>query len=129
MFPTVSERDVIDINASVRKHEDVVPNVLAAHALSGCDIVAAYTGIGKGKPFRELQKGKQLSYLGMHRLSPDTVVQQATKFLLSCFGCSNKKHLLRQDEKCGHNVLEIKLGLHQSYKFYHQWMKLQGKIF
>ena len=56
MFPTVSERDVIDINASVLKHEDVVLNVLAAHALSGCDIVAAYTGIGKGKTISRVTK-------------------------------------------------------------------------
>ena len=35
------DRQCIDIKATVTKHKDIIPHILAAHALSGCDTVAA----------------------------------------------------------------------------------------
>ena len=37
----------LDIKASVAKYEELMPSLLSAHALTGCDTVAAYYGIGK----------------------------------------------------------------------------------
>ena len=34
-------------NATVEKHADIASNLLAAHALSGCDTAASIFGIGK----------------------------------------------------------------------------------
>ena len=42
-------RTVIDIQATVEKHRAVIPSLLACHALSGCDTVAACFGVGKRK--------------------------------------------------------------------------------
>ena len=44
MFMTspVQQRSTIDIKATVEKHHAIVPGLLAAHALSGCDTVPTY---------------------------------------------------------------------------------------
>ena len=49
MASPIKERKVIDIQATVEKHHDIIPSILAGHALSGCDTVAACYGVGKGK--------------------------------------------------------------------------------
>ena len=38
----------IDIGATTKKHSNMVSEILAAHALTGCDTVAYLFGIGKG---------------------------------------------------------------------------------
>ena len=48
---------VIDINATVDLHRDIIPDVLAAHGLTGCDRVATYFGIGKAAALRVLVSG------------------------------------------------------------------------
>ena len=40
-------RAVIDINATVDLHRGIIPDLLAAHGLTGFDTVATYFGIGK----------------------------------------------------------------------------------
>ncbi len=49
MESPIKERTVIDIRATVEKHRAIIPALLAGHAISGCDTVAACFGIGKGK--------------------------------------------------------------------------------
>ncbi|CAG2059615.1 unnamed protein product [Timema podura] len=49
-------RTVISIGATLEKFKDVIPDVLASHALSGCDTTASYFDIGKTKVFNTLQK-------------------------------------------------------------------------
>ena len=43
---SLESNNVTNINATFEKHEAIVPNILAAHALSGCDTVGTYFGIG-----------------------------------------------------------------------------------
>ena len=43
----VKGRTCIDIKETAHKHADIVPSVLALHALTGCDSVAATYGVGK----------------------------------------------------------------------------------
>lgn len=43
------QRRVIDIDLTVQNHMSIIPKLLVAHALSGCDTVASYFGIGKKK--------------------------------------------------------------------------------
>ena len=38
----------IGIKATAIEHRNIIPDLLAAHALSGCDTTACYFGIGKG---------------------------------------------------------------------------------
>jgi len=49
------DRQCIDIKATVTKHKDIIPHILAAHALSGCHAVAQCQGIGKGKVVKVLK--------------------------------------------------------------------------
>ena len=48
------ERELMDKNASVEKHHTIMPDFLAAHALTECDTVAPHHGIGKLTVFRVL---------------------------------------------------------------------------
>ncbi len=43
---------VIDSNATVDLDRAIIPDLLAAHGLTGCDIVATYFGIGKAAALR-----------------------------------------------------------------------------
>ena len=56
---------VIDINATGVLHRDIIPYLLAAHGLTGCDTVATYFGIGKAAALRVLTSGVHaLTYVG-----------------------------------------------------------------
>ena len=50
-------RAVIDIDATVQNNISIIPGLLAAHVLSGCDSVASYYGIGKGIALKVLRAG------------------------------------------------------------------------
>ena len=45
---------LIHIGETVKKHIDIVPYILAAHGISGCDTVAKYHGIGKKTVIKKL---------------------------------------------------------------------------
>ena len=51
-------RSVIDIDATVQNNLSIIPGLIAAHALAGCDTVASYYGIGKGIALKVLRIGK-----------------------------------------------------------------------
>ena len=53
-------RAVIDIDATVCENLSIIPGLLAAHALSGCDTVASHYGIGKGIVLKVLREGKEI---------------------------------------------------------------------
>ena len=54
MTSPIHQRAVIDIKATVHVHHSIITNLLAAHALSGCDTIASYFGIGKGTVLKTL---------------------------------------------------------------------------
>jgi hypothetical protein len=45
---------IIDINATVARSPQIMGSLLVGHALTGCDTVAAYYGIGKQKMLKAL---------------------------------------------------------------------------
>ena len=48
MHATFADSDkVIDITATYHKYISIMPNILTAHALSGCNTVGSYLGVGK----------------------------------------------------------------------------------
>ena len=55
-------RAVIDIDATIQNNKSIIPVLLAAHALSGCDVVASYFNIGKGVALKVLKAGMQTKY-------------------------------------------------------------------
>jgi len=47
MESPIKDRVVVDIGKTVKKHQNIITEILAAHALSGCDTVACCFGIGE----------------------------------------------------------------------------------
>ena len=64
MEPTSQGRSSVNIGSTVVKHRSVAPQLLSAHALTGCDTVASYFGIGKTKVVKVLEAGNRLNHLG-----------------------------------------------------------------
>ena len=80
---------MININCAVMEHLDVMDNLLAAHGLSGCDTVAPYFTIGKTTVLKVLKANTYpLDHLGNMEKSLQDVYQQATPFILACYGLS-----------------------------------------
>ena len=64
MIATSTSRTSVDIKATTEKHPDIDDNILAAHVLSGCDIVSSLWGVRKGTLIKVLRTGKKLETLG-----------------------------------------------------------------
>ena len=79
-------RALIDINQTAKKHADIMPSIIAAHALSGCDSVPKMHFIGKKKAKNVLQSGHELLSLGDVNAVEDTIIQESTKFVSACYG-------------------------------------------
>ena len=87
MVSPIRGRAVIDINATVDRHRDIIPDLLAAHGLNGCDTVATYFGIGKAAALRVLASGGHaLTYVGDTSRILSEITAQATPFVLACYG-------------------------------------------
>lgn len=86
MEPTSQGRSVINISETVSKHLNIVPQLLSAHALSGCDTVAGYFGIGKAKVLKVLEAGYELQHLGNISADLKDVFCEATNFVAACYG-------------------------------------------
>lgn len=88
-----SERVAVDIQATVKKNEDLVPHLLAAHGLTGCDTVAKLHGIGKGTVINKLKLGHTFQHLGDLHSSLSDVMVEATKFIGACYGSKESDDL------------------------------------
>jgi len=89
MESTSRDRKVVDIRLTVEKHKEIIPHLLAAHAVSGCDTVAQYWGIGKGTAVKKLQAGYKLVLLGETNAPTADVIQEASVFIAACYGHTN----------------------------------------
>ena len=89
MSSPIQQRSVIDIKATVEVHGSIIPDLMAAHALSGCDTVPTYFGIGKGTVLKVLKTGTfSLSHLGCTNAQLADLISQSTSFMGACY--SNK---------------------------------------
>ena len=85
MEPTSHSRSYIDIRATVAKHSGIVPQLIAADAVSGCDTVGCYHGIIKTKVVKVLSAGIELNHLGDPKASLDDVMKESTHFISACY--------------------------------------------
>jgi len=83
MSSPVQRRSLIDIKGTVQIHQSIIPDLPAAHALSGCDTVATYFGIGKGTVLKNLIAAPN-SLLQLGCLND--VIDQSTQFIGACYG-------------------------------------------
>ena len=87
------ERAVIDIQLTVEKHRDIVGQLLPAHALSGCDTVACYFGVGKGSVVKTLRAGYKLDTIGDVGAPLHDILEEATAFMSACYGMKDAKDM------------------------------------
>ncbi|KAK1886117.1 DNA-directed RNA polymerases I II and III subunit RPABC1 [Dissostichus eleginoides] len=80
------ERAIVDIKATLSKHSEIVENLLPAHAISGCDTVASYYGMGKGSVIKVLKAGYELSAIGNMDAPFQQVLDPATAFISAWYG-------------------------------------------
>ena len=71
----------VDITATAKNHSEYISELLAGHALSGCDTVACLFGIGKGTIIKILKRGYKLRLLGDLNTQIADVIKQATLFV------------------------------------------------
>ena len=82
----VQERTTIDIRATVNEHKDIIPDLPAAHALTGSDTTAGYFGIGKGTAVKVLRSQKStLNSVGDFSCNFEDVLQESTRFIAECY--------------------------------------------
>ena len=86
MSGTSSTWAVIDIKATAAKHSNIAHQLLPAHALSGCDSVSQFYGIGKGTILKILPK-RSLVKLGRLSTPVKEVFAEASMFMNACYGC------------------------------------------
>ena len=87
MVSPIRGRALIDTNATVDLPRDIIPDLLAAHGLTGCDTVATYFGIGKAAALRVLASGVHaLTYVGDTSRILSEITAHATPFILACYG-------------------------------------------
>ena len=74
--------------SAAEEHSSIIPDLPAAHGLTGCDTVAPYFGVGKVAALNILRHGQRsLNFLGNTGGPPFLeVVDQATHFMLACYG-------------------------------------------
>ena len=63
----------------------MIPSLLAAHALSGCNTTARYYGIAKGTVVKQLKKSLQLLQLGCTGSESKDTLQECAEFISSCY--------------------------------------------
>ena len=97
-FP-VKERTVVDINETVQRHNAIIPDLICAHDVLGCDTVASYYGIGKSKVIKILQSGYSIPAVGDVNAELTLVNQEASIFIPACYGyphCVDTMTTIRQ---------------------------------
>ena len=70
---------------TVAKNIDIIPRLLAAHALSGCDTAAPYHGIGKLKVIKKLREGAYIEVLGHSPSCVEMAIEQTCDLISDCF--------------------------------------------
>ena len=78
--------NVISVNDVVRKHQKIMPNLLAAHALTGCDTVSSFSGIGKASTLKTLPKFTGQLKLGNLTASTEEVTDSCLEFVCLLYG-------------------------------------------
>ena len=92
MESPVHNRDTYDIQATVKKHANFIPKILATHALSGCDTVCASYGVGKTTAVKAAKKHLFLK-IGHIDSSIDDIIGESTSFMASCYGCTSAQSM------------------------------------
>ncbi|KAL8571528.1 hypothetical protein ACOMHN_056823 [Nucella lapillus] len=81
-----SGHNVICVNDVISSHQNIMPNLLAAHALTGCDTVSSFSGIGKASVLKTLTKFSGQFKLGNLTASAEEVTESCLQFVCLLYG-------------------------------------------
>lgn len=79
--------------ATAKQHADITCQLLAAHALTGCDTVGFMWGIGQAKAVIVLSSGYKLLKIDNPDMAMDEVLQEATHFAARCYGYVSSENM------------------------------------
>ena len=97
MESTSGKRTVININETVKKHAQIVPSILPAHTLSGCDSVPQLFAIGKTKVVNTLKKSFRLKELGNLISDFNHILAESTSSICAVLWCKGRiEHVTSQ---------------------------------
>ena len=89
MESTSSNRMLVDIAATSKKHGPVISQLLAAHAIPGCDTVGQLYGIENVTVIKAILGGQQKKAIGEVNAKLDDITAECTQFIDACYGCKN----------------------------------------
>ncbi len=107
MQSPIHGRTCIDIPATVKKHSDITSQVLALHAISGCDTVAATYGVGKVTAISVAKKGLKLDTVGKVDGDMKQVETEAIAFMVACHSSKLKCDSMTE---CRQRMWALKTG-------------------
>ena len=90
MIGTSPGRKRINTPATLEEHSHIIGDLLAAHALSGCDTTSTLYGIGKCTVLRVLKSGRSVEKLGHIDEHDADVLLQCTAFIAACYGYTDE---------------------------------------
>ncbi|KAL8582263.1 hypothetical protein ACOMHN_037020 [Nucella lapillus] len=81
-----SGHNVICVNDVISSHQNIMPNLLAAHALTVCDTVSSFSGIGKASVLKTLTKFSGQFKFGNLTASAEEVTESCLQFVCLLYG-------------------------------------------
>ena len=90
-----STHNVISVNGVISKHATIISNLLAAHALTGCDTVFSFAGIGKVTVLKKMEVFCQELKLGNMSASFEEIYDSCLHLLQLKYFSS--KHFQEED--------------------------------
>ena len=79
----IYRNNVISIKESVRKHIDVIPQIMSMYAMTGCDSVPMMYDAGKKKAQSSIKKSPLL-HLGDETADEDEYINECKNFVAAC---------------------------------------------
>ena len=75
-------------------HIEIIPQLPAIHALTGCDTVSTYKGIGKITALK-VAKTNEYPLLSVGEVGSDieSITEESTKFIAKCYGVENVRDI------------------------------------
>ena len=77
---------VIDVNAVVQQHASIIPNLLAVHALIGCDTTSSIAGVGMAMAFKRLEGFNEPLQIGEADILADAVYTSCERYVCALYG-------------------------------------------
>ncbi len=77
---------VIDVNEVEKVHAKIMPNLIEAHTLTGCDSVSRFASIGNATVLRKLETHTEMMKLGDASISLDRVITSCLPYVAKLYG-------------------------------------------